>query len=124
VAPSRAELEQAAREEAAALEAARAEQEEARRVADERLKREMALLMQAKQALASDPGQALTLALAGEQQFRGDSMFREERQHVLVLALIKLGRVDEAEQRAQPFLRAHPDSPFARRIRNALQAAR
>lgn len=124
VAPTRAELEQAAREEAAALEAARAAQEEARRVADERLKREMALLMQAKQALASDPSRALTLAMAGEQQFRGDSMFREERQHVLVLALIKLGRVDEAEQRAQPFLRAHPDSPFARRIRNALEAAR
>ena len=124
VAPSRAEREQAAREEAAAREAARAQQEEARRVADQRLKREMSLLMQAKQALASDPGRALTLAMAGEQQFRGDSMFGEERQHVLVLALIKLGRVEEAEQRAQPFLRAHPDSPFARRIRNALQAAR
>lgn len=123
VAPTAAEREEAARIAAAQAEQERLAREEARRVAEERLKREMAQLMRAKQSLTTNPAQALALAQAGEQEFR-DSLFSEERQHVLLLALIKLGRVDEAERRAEPFLRAHPDSPFARRVRNALQDAK
>lgn len=121
--PTAAEREAMARVAAQQAEQERAAREEARRVAEERLKREMAQLMQAKQALTGNPARALSLAQAGEQEFR-NSLFSEERQHVLLLALIKLGRVDEAERRAQPFLSAHPDSPFARSIRNALQAAK
>jgi hypothetical protein len=97
--------------------------EEARRVAEARLKREMAQLMQATQALNTNPARALSLAQAGEQEFRS-SLFSEERQHVLLLAIIKLGRVDEAQQLSVPYVRAHPDSPFARRVRNALDAAK
>lgn len=122
-APTAAEREALAKQAAAEAAREQAVREEARRVAEERLKREMAQLMQAKQALTSNPARALFLAQAGEQEFH-DSLFSEERQHVLLLALIKLGRVDEAERRAQPFLRAHPDSPFARRVRNALQDAK
>jgi hypothetical protein len=123
VEPSAAERSELARQAAAQAEQERIAREEARRVAEERLKREMAQLMQAKQALTSNPARALSLAQAGEQEFR-NSLFSEERQHVLLLALIKLGRVEEAERRAQPFLSTHPDSPFARRIRNALQDAK
>lgn len=121
--PTAAQREEATRQAAQQAEQERQAREEARRVAEERLKREMAQLMQAKQALNSNAARALSLAQAGEQEFR-NSMFSEERQHVLLLALIKLGRVEEAERRAQPFLAAHPDSPFARRIRNALQTAK
>lgn len=122
-APTAAEQEALARKAAEQAEQDRAAREEARRVAEERLKREMAQLMQATQALTSNPARALSLAQAGEQEFR-NSLFSEERQHVLLLALIKLGRLDEAERRAEPYLRAHPDSPFARRVRNALQDAK
>jgi len=122
-APTAAEQEALARKAAEQAEQDRLAREEARRVAEARLKREMAQLMQATQALTSNPARSLSLAQAGEQEFQ-NSLFSEERQHVLLLALIKLGRVAEAERRAEPYLRAHPDSPFARRVRNALQEAK
>lgn len=122
VEPTAAERAATERQAAEQAEQERLAREEARRVAEARLKREMAQLMQATQALNSNPTRALSLAQAGEQEFRS-SLFSEERQHVLLLALIKLGRVDEAQRLSVPYLRAHPDSPFARRVRNALEAA-
>lgn len=107
--------EDAARKREAALVAAR-------RLTDERLKREMAELVEAKRALADDPGRALLLARNGEREF-SHGVFSEERQHILILALLGLGRLDEAKRTAAPYLERHPDSPFARRVRAALDAA-
>jgi len=104
-------------------ELARAERarEEARRVAENTLQREMDELMRAKRALSSDPKLALQLAERGQREFK-QSLLSEEREHVLLLALIGVGRVSEAERRAAPYLAKHPDSPFARRVRAALEA--
>jgi hypothetical protein len=95
--------------------------EDAQRAADDRLQREMDELIRAKRALASDPRLALELARHGEREFHG-SLLSEERQHVLLLSLIALGRTEEAARLAAPYLAKHPNSPFARRVRAALDA--
>lgn len=104
-------------------ELARAERarDEARRAEENTLQREMDELMRAKRALSSDPKLALQLAERGQREFKL-SLLSEEREHVLLLALIGVGRVSEAERRAAPYLASHPDSPFARRVRAALDA--
>jgi hypothetical protein len=102
---------------------ARAERakEEARRDAEQKLQREMEELMRAKRALSGNPKFALELTERGQREFQ-QSLLTEEREHVLLLALIGVGRVSEAERRAAPYLAKHPDSPFARRVRAALEA--
>jgi hypothetical protein len=106
-------------------ELARAEKEraESRRDADDKLQREMDELMRAKRALPSDPKLALELAQHGDREFP-QGLLGEERRHVLLLALIGLGRVSEAEHLAAPYLAKHPDSPFAKRVRAALDVAK
>jgi hypothetical protein len=122
--PSAADREDAVREPAVQEAEREGAAQRARDEADARLQREMAQLMRAKRALQHDPVQALALARQGEREFQ-DSLFTEERQHVLLLALIELGRLDEARRLAEPYLRRYPNSPFARRVQNALlQASR
>jgi hypothetical protein len=96
--------------------------EKAQVKADERLELDMKALMQAKRALAEDPAKALSLARQGEREFP-KSMFGEERRALLLLAMIRVGQVDSARRLAAPYLAEHPDSPFARRVRHALDAA-
>jgi hypothetical protein len=109
-------------EEVAADAARRAQVDDARRRADDQLSREMEALAATKRALADDPAEAVRLARQGNRDFPS-GMFREERDHILILALIGLGRFDEAKQLAVPYLRNHPKSPFALRVKNALDAA-
>lgn len=104
------------------IERDRRARDETRREADDKLQHEMDELMRAKRALPSDPKLALELAQQGEREFP-QSMLAEERKHVLLLALIGLGRTSEAERLATPYLAKHPDSPFAKRVRAALDAA-
>jgi hypothetical protein len=96
--------------------------DDAAKRAAERLRRDMDLLADAKRALATDPALALTLARRGEAEMPR-SLLAEERRHVLILALIGLGRTSEARRIAAPYLRQHPDSPFARRVQSALDAS-
>jgi len=84
--------------------------------------RETSMLASANRLLDSDPERAFELAERGEREFPG-SMFTEERRHVLILALIKMDRVDEARRLAEPYLREYPNSPFAQRVRHALAKA-
>lgn len=98
--------------------------EQARTVApapidDSRLEREMGMLAMAQRVLQTDPERALRLARQGEQEFSG-SMFTQERQQVLLLALIQLGRVPEAKRLALPYLKRYPNGPFSDRLRRAL----
>jgi hypothetical protein len=86
---------------------------------DAALEREMMMLAVAQRALASDPARALELAHQGEHEFAG-SMFTQERQQVLLLALVKLGRLDEAKRLAKPFLARYRQGPFSDRVRRAL----
>jgi hypothetical protein len=86
------------------------------------LRLEMESLAEAKRALGRDPARAFTIARDGERQF-GRSVLSEERQHVLILALLELGRFADARRVAAPYLQRHPDSPFAQRVQKALDAA-
>lgn len=92
-------------------------------VDDARLEREMGMLAVAQRVLKSDPERALRLAQQGEKEFSG-SMFTQERQQVLLLALIELGRNGEAKRLAQPYLKRWPNGPFSDRLRSALAAAK
>jgi hypothetical protein len=86
---------------------------------DARLEREMSMLAVAQRALQTDPERALSLARQGEAEFSG-SMFTQERQQVVLLALVKLGRMDEARRLAKPYLARYPHGPFSERVRHAL----
>lgn len=92
-------------------------------VDDARLEREMGMLAVAQRVLKTDPERALRLARQGEQEFAG-SMFTQERQQVLLLALIELRRIDEAKRLALPYLKRYPNGPFSDRLRSALAAAK
>ena len=88
-------------------------------VPDSKLEREMQMLAVAQRVLVDDPSRALKLARQGEQEFRG-SMFSAERKQVSLLALVQLGRLDEARRLGRPFLRAYPNAPWSARLREAL----
>jgi hypothetical protein len=90
---------------------------------DARLEREMGMLAMAQRVLKSDPDRALRLARQGEKEFAG-SMFTQERQQVLLLALIELGQLPEAKRLALPYLKRYPNGPFSDRLRKALATGR
>ena len=84
---------------------------------------ELQEVAQAERLLATDPARALALVRAAEARFpRG--YVREERGYVEVMALVALGRLDEARPRTAQFLRDYPDSAFSRRVREASRLAR
>lgn len=89
-------------------------------VVDEaRLEREMQMLAVTQRVLSSDPGRALRLSEQGEREFSG-SMFSAERRQLGLLALVKLGRLDEARRAGRPFLARYPRAPWSERLRRAL----
>ena len=90
---------------------------------DAALEREMGMLSVAQRVLQSDPERALKLARQGEAEFAG-SMFTQERQQLLLLSLIKLGRVDEARRLARTYLARYPHGPFTDRVRRSLLSGR
>jgi len=90
---------------------------------DARLEREMAMLAMSQRVLQVDPERALKLARQGEAEF-GGSMFTQERQQLLLLSLVKLGRLDEARRLAKPYLARYPKGPFSDRVRRALATGR
>ena len=65
------------------------------------------LVEDAKRALATDPSRALDLAMQHERTQGG---LVEERDLVIIEALLRLGRADEARPRATRFLRVFPAS--------------
>lgn len=82
---------------------------------------ELALLVRIKQHAASDPAAAVALVDEGHRRFPRGS-FYQERESIAILALAQLGRVDEARPRARGFLDAHPQSPYAERLRGLVAA--
>jgi hypothetical protein len=87
---------------------------------DDALAREMAALAAARTALDHDPGRALSLLEQGRREHGAASLFAEEREALTVLALAALDRSAEARRRGERFLRAHPSSAFAERVRRVL----
>ncbi|MEP7126225.1 MAG: hypothetical protein ABJE95_35165 [Byssovorax sp.] len=82
---------------------------------------ELALLVRIKQQAASDPAAVVALVDEGHRRFPRGS-FYQERESIAILALAQLGRVAEARPRAQRFLEAHPQSPYAERLRGLAAA--
>jgi hypothetical protein len=77
---------------------------------------ELALLEDARRALATDPAHALALADAHAKRFRKPSL-AQERERLAIDALVRLRRPAEAEARARAFEAAYPDSPHLARVR-------
>ena len=61
----------------------------------------MQMLAVAQRVLGSDPERALRLAEQGEREFPR-TMFSAERKQLALLAMVKLGRVEEARRIGQP----------------------
>ena len=76
----------------------------------------------AERALGTDPAGALALVRADDARFP-EGYLAEERRYVSIMALLKLGRVEQARPHVADFLRAYPDGAFARRVREASRAA-
>lgn len=77
---------------------------------------ELALITRAQRALASEPAVALAL-IEGHRRALGQSAFEQEAEVIAVAALARLGRADEARQRAARFVAHFPDSVHAARMR-------
>ncbi len=70
--------------------------------------RELQEVASAQQLLASDPARALSLVRAGEVRYPSGYL-REERRYVGVIALFKLGRLDEARAETARFVSDYPE---------------
>jgi hypothetical protein len=81
---------------------------------------ELHLLARANRAVADDPGLALDLANQHAREFPRGSM-DQEREVIAVTALVRLGRLAEARQRAVRFSLEHAGSAHLERMR-ALRA--
>lgn len=89
---------------------------------DGALAREIAQLAAARRMLSSDPARALALLDDGRERYPS-SVFGEERLALRVLGLAALHRDAEARAEGGRFLATHPVSPFAERIRRALEGS-
>jgi len=83
------------------------------------LTKELAVLDEARKALASDPTRALSLVDQHDKSFPGGALAQESTV-LRIDALARLGRTSEAKSLAQTFLAAHPDSPNAPRVRKII----
>ena len=81
---------------------------------------EAAQINAARKALASDPAKSLALMEAAEQQFPNGAMIQERRGYT-ILALVALGRTDDAEALADAYLQRWPNGTLSRRVRDAVE---
>lgn len=89
---------------------------------DERLRREMQLLDEARRAVDRDPRAALS-ALATARREIGSGTFDDERDALRALALFGLHRDAEARPLAERILRRDPHGLYAARLRDALASS-
>jgi hypothetical protein len=82
---------------------------------------EMQQVATAEKLLQRSPQSALTLVRQGDQRF-AHGYFQQERAYIAIMALIRLGRIDEARARAASFAKQFPVLPYGARIRSALEA--
>lgn len=82
---------------------------------------EMQQVASAEQLLVGSPERALTLVHQGDQRF-AHGYFQQERAYITIMALIRLGRIEEARVRAASFAKRFPPLPYGARIRSALEA--
>jgi hypothetical protein len=80
---------------------------------------EAQLLERARSLLGESPERALMLTREHQERFSAGQL-RAERELIAIDALLRLGRVEEAKQRARPFLSDGSSQVFAGRIRSLL----
>jgi hypothetical protein len=83
--------------------------------------REAKLVAKARDQLGRDPARALALAEEAERDFSQGQLV-EERRAIAIRALVALGRLEEAERRAAPFLAEYGRGAHAAAVRRALEA--
>jgi hypothetical protein len=71
----------------------------------------------ARSLATTDPAAALSILEQGEKRFVG-GILSEEREALAIQCLARLNREAEARARAEVFLKAHPTSPLAERVRH------
>lgn len=82
-------------------------------------KAEAALLQQAKDALLAEPGRALQLCEAHARRFAA-GVLGQEREVIAIEALVGMGQLEQARERARRFRDSHPGSTHLRRIDQVL----
>ena len=82
--------------------------------------REAKLVAKARSNLARDPSRALSLADEAERDFPQGQLV-EERRAIAIRALVALGRLDEAQRRAEPFLAEYGRGAHAAAVRRVLE---
>lgn len=85
--------------------------------------REARLVAKARSKLALDPAGALALAEEAERDFPEGQLI-EERRAIAIHALLALGRIDEAQRRAEPFLSTYGRGAHAAAVRRDLAKAK
>jgi hypothetical protein len=123
VAPSEQPLREAPAEEHSETAAAQPQDKPVARLDDARLEREMGMLAVAQRVMHENPLRTLSLVRQSAREF-GDTMFAPERGQLELLALVKLGKLDEAKRLARPYLARYPNGPFSDRVRRALASGR
>jgi len=88
---------------------------------DNTLQREIKLLAEARRLVNVSPLRALALARARNPK---TGILREEWDQVDLLALIKLGRIEDAKQGVRRFRTRYPNSAFSERLRKELLPSR
>jgi hypothetical protein len=79
------------------------------------------LLGDAQAALAGDPARALMLAEKHRHQFP-HGVLVQEREVIAIAALSRLGRVSQAQARADAFFKAFPGSAYRSKVENSVTA--
>jgi len=72
---------------------------------------EIALLRDARATLAVDPAEALAITERHRAAFPRGAL-GQEREIIAITALVKLGRTEAAQKRAEQFRAAHPTSAY------------
>lgn len=78
---------------------------------------EVTTYTKARSLAANDPQGALAILTDSEKRFEG-GVLAEEREALTIQCLARLNRDAEAKTRAEAFLKAHPTSPQAERVRH------
>jgi hypothetical protein len=86
-----------------------------------RLAEQQALLDQARAALRRGDGAGALAIVTGHERLHPVTTFAEERDAIGILALVMVGRADDAWPRAEAFARRHPTSLFLPAIQRSLQ---
>jgi type IV secretory pathway VirB10-like protein len=100
-----------------------AEAKPARELVVDDVLREAKLVAKARGHLSRDPARALALADEAERDFPQGQLV-EERRAIAIRALVALGRLDEAQRRAEPFLAEHGRGAHAAAVRRAVEDSR